>query len=183
MRTGRWEPEHDLAASLSHVETCRVHNDYTIQVQGRFHQIEREAICAGLRGVAVRVELRLRGSVQVRFRERYMAVHVVPARPQPPVRRAARAARRPVFRKVEDLRTDDSSGLPFQVWRAMRDETTCFRPAGPMTHHPEIGPFGAKLALNAQTLMLSADAALPVPAFWTLPIQRKARVGDSIQNG
>lgn len=77
-------PEHDLAQTLSHVETRQVHNDYTIQFAGALYQIERESICAGLRGATVRVERRLDGTVAVRFRERYLAISACSVRPTPP---------------------------------------------------------------------------------------------------
>jgi hypothetical protein len=38
------EKSHNLAASLSHVETRKVRNDYTLQWEGRLYQIERQAI-------------------------------------------------------------------------------------------------------------------------------------------
>jgi hypothetical protein len=64
--------EHNLAASLSEVETRQIDNDYTLQVDGKFRRIERGSICAGLRGATVRIERRLDGSLAVRFRERYL---------------------------------------------------------------------------------------------------------------
>jgi hypothetical protein len=73
-------PEHDLAAALSHVETRQVHNDYTIQLDGTLYQIERDGVCAGLRGAVVRAERRLDGSLAVRFRERYLPVRVCAVR-------------------------------------------------------------------------------------------------------
>ena len=42
-------PEHDLDSALSHVETRRVANDYTIRFQGKRYQIDRKAIVPGLR--------------------------------------------------------------------------------------------------------------------------------------
>src|SRR6202035_522069 len=54
-------PEHNLAASLSEVETRQIDNDYTLQVDGEFRRIERSSICAGLRGATVRIERRLDG--------------------------------------------------------------------------------------------------------------------------
>jgi hypothetical protein len=60
-------PNHDLASSLSHVESRRVANDYTIRYQGKLYQIPQSGIRPGLRGGAVRVELRLDGSLAVRF--------------------------------------------------------------------------------------------------------------------
>jgi hypothetical protein len=62
----RLDKSHDLAASLSHVETRRVRNDYTLRWDGKLYQIEREAVTTGLRGSKVRVEQRLDGSLAVR---------------------------------------------------------------------------------------------------------------------
>ena len=66
--------EHQLEASLSYVETRQVNNDYTIRYGGKIYQIERQDICTGLRGASVRIELRLDGSLAVRFRKLYLAV-------------------------------------------------------------------------------------------------------------
>ena len=52
----RLEKSHDLAASLSHVETRQVRPDYTLRWDGRLYQIERAAVTPGLRGANVRVE-------------------------------------------------------------------------------------------------------------------------------
>ena len=43
------EKNHDLAASLSHVEKRRC-ADYTLPWDGKFYRILRQAICTGLRG-------------------------------------------------------------------------------------------------------------------------------------
>jgi transposase len=74
--------EHSLAASLSYVETREVSNDYTIQVDRQTWQIAREGIRAGLRGADVRVEMRLDGSMAVRFRDSYLAVSQCQPRPK-----------------------------------------------------------------------------------------------------
>jgi len=66
---------HNLAASLSHVETRQVRNDYTLRWDGKLYQIERQAVTTGLRRADVRVEQRLDGSVAVRHGERYLPVH------------------------------------------------------------------------------------------------------------
>ena len=76
-------PEHDLPSVLSQVETRQVNNDYTIQLDGKFYQIERASIRAGLRGAAVRIERRLDGELAVRFRDRYLVAKACAARPQP----------------------------------------------------------------------------------------------------
>ena len=74
--------KHSLAASLSHVETRQVANDYTLRFENKLYQIARTDICAGLRGGTVRVEKRLDGSLAMRFRDRYLNVSECAARPQ-----------------------------------------------------------------------------------------------------
>lgn len=76
------EKHHDLGAILSHVESRQVRNDYTLQFNSQVYQIERKAICAGLRGADVRVEQRWDGSLAVRFRDRYLAVSLCEQRPK-----------------------------------------------------------------------------------------------------
>jgi DNA-binding Lrp family transcriptional regulator len=70
----RLEKGHNLAASLSHVETRQVRPDYTWRWDGKLYQIERRAITTGLRGANLRVEQRLDGSLAVRQGERYLPV-------------------------------------------------------------------------------------------------------------
>ena len=74
--------EHSLPASLSYVETRQVGNGYTIQFDNRIYQIARQDIRAGLRRASVRVELRLDGSMAVRFRDRYLTVTECAERPK-----------------------------------------------------------------------------------------------------
>ena len=68
------DKSHNPAASLSHVETRQVRNDYTIPLDGELYQIERQAVVSGLRRASVRVEKRLDGSIAVRFGDRYLPV-------------------------------------------------------------------------------------------------------------
>jgi transposase InsO family protein len=68
------DKSHSLAASLSHVETRQVRNDYTIPLDAALYQVERQAVVSGLRKANVRVEKRLDGSIAVRFGERYLPV-------------------------------------------------------------------------------------------------------------
>jgi transposase len=68
------DKSHNLAASLSHVETRQVRNDYTIPLDAGLYQIDRQAVVSGLRKANVRVEKRLDGSIAVRFGERYVTV-------------------------------------------------------------------------------------------------------------
>ena len=86
------DKSHNLAASLSHVETRQVRNDYTIPLDADLYQIERQAVVTGLRKANVRVEKRLDGSIAVRFGERYLPVSRCLAAAKtkaPPVKRAA----------------------------------------------------------------------------------------------
>src|SRR5216683_1949444 len=66
------DKSHNLAASLSQVETRQVGNNYTFRMDGKLYQIEREGIVIGLRRATVRVEKRLDGSLAVRHGERYL---------------------------------------------------------------------------------------------------------------
>jgi hypothetical protein len=68
------EKSHNLAASLSYVETRQVRPDYTLRWDGKLFQIERGAITTGLRGANVRVEERLDGTLAVRHGDRYLPV-------------------------------------------------------------------------------------------------------------
>jgi transposase len=90
------DKSHNLAASLSHVETRQVRNDYTIPLDAELYQIQRQAVVSGLRKASVRVEKRLDGSIAVRFGERYLPVSRCAAAAKtkaPPAKSAAR--RRP----------------------------------------------------------------------------------------
>lgn len=81
----RLDKSHNLAASLSHVETRQVRNDYTLRWDGKLYQIERQAVVSGLRGANVRVEKRLDGSLAVRYGERYLPVQECTAAEPPKV--------------------------------------------------------------------------------------------------
>ena len=98
--------EHQSEASLSHVETRRVSNDYTIRYDGKIYQIERQDISTGLRGASVRVELRLDGSLAVRFRKRYLAIKLCEAAP-PKVEVKAAVVTRKTFASKKHNRMKD----------------------------------------------------------------------------
>jgi len=120
----RLGPEHDLAQALSWVESRQVANDYTIQFDRQRYQIAREHVRPGLRGANVRVEVRLAGSLAVRFQQWYLPVS--PCQPQskpaakPLVRppRKARPPRRSAWLKPLNL----SRSLP--VWIAANIDRT-----------------------------------------------------------
>ena len=77
--------EHDLAATLSHVEQRQVTNDYTIRWDGKVYQIDRRDVQTGMRKAWVRVEQRLDATIAVRFQGRYVRV----SRCAPPLRELA----------------------------------------------------------------------------------------------
>lgn len=68
------EKSHNLAASLSYVETRQVRPDYTLRWDGKLYQIDRGSVTTGLRRADVRVEARLDGTIAVRHGERYLLV-------------------------------------------------------------------------------------------------------------
>jgi biotin operon repressor len=88
------EKQHDLAAILSQVESRRVNNDYTIQLDRKTYQIARQDIRTGLRGATVRVEKRRDGSVAVRFGGLYLGVSLCEQRPKLPPPKPLGKARR-----------------------------------------------------------------------------------------
>src|ERR1022692_2075108 len=87
------DKSHSLAASLSHVETRQVRNDYTIPLDAEWYQIERQAVVSGLRKADVRVEKRLDGSLAVRYGERYLPVTVCDVSERPKASPAVKAAK------------------------------------------------------------------------------------------
>jgi transposase len=71
---------HRLDAILSHQETRVVNNDYTIRFENRLYQLEKP-IYAGERGGNVIIELRLDGTMAIRFGNRYLNYHDIATRP------------------------------------------------------------------------------------------------------
>ena len=89
------EKSHHLAASLSHVETRQVRNDYTLRWDGKLYQIEHQAVTTGLRSAQVRVEQRLDGSLAVRHGERYLPVKPCVVADTPPATRFEKPVKTP----------------------------------------------------------------------------------------
>jgi hypothetical protein len=101
---------HNLAASLSRVETRQIANDYTFRFQSRMYQIDSQQVRVGLRGAQVRVEARLDGSLTVRFQEQYLDIRE--CQPQP---KAERLALPPVDRRKPPR------PVPSAAWRKGQD--------------------------------------------------------------
>ena len=121
--------EHDLAASLSVVETRQVANDYTIRFEAKLYQIARQDIRTGLRGANVRIESRLDGSLQVRFQQHYLSVSqcaVQPPRKSSMPRQCANRNRRGPHRQHSNRRI--TSSWPrlrrFPLWKAAQIDRT-----------------------------------------------------------
>jgi transposase len=122
----RLEKSHDLAASLSHVETRQVRADYTLRWDGKLYQIERGAVTNGLRRANVRVEQRLDGSLAVRHGERYLPVKkcaVADKSKAPGLVKPARARR--VYRRGSDWDQHFDLKKGPKVWQAA--EATGYR--------------------------------------------------------
>lgn len=111
------DKSHNLAASLSHVETRQVRNDYTIRIDSEFYQIEHSSIVAGLRKANVRVEKRLDGSIAVRFQERYLTVGLCAGKPSPAPVEAKTTPRRQTKRGSDWNKNFDLKDAP-PIWRA-----------------------------------------------------------------
>jgi hypothetical protein len=120
----RLEKSHNLAASLSHVETRQVRNDYTLRFESELYQIERQAITTGLRGANVRVEKRLDGTLAVRYGEKYLPVKLcIPAEKKasgPPPAKPPDKRSRPPQRGSDWNRDFDLKKGP-KVWQAAQE--------------------------------------------------------------
>jgi hypothetical protein len=75
----RLEREHRLEQILSIRETRSVSPDHTVSWQGQRWGLQREQVCAGLRGARVDIERRLDGSTWMRFRGRSWPLAPCPA--------------------------------------------------------------------------------------------------------
>ena len=115
------DKSHNLAASLSHVETRQVRPDYTLRWDGKLYQIERQAVVSGLRRANVRVEERLDGSLAVRYGERYLPVKECAVADQPKVSAPAKSVKthRAVRRGSDWNKNFDLKKAP-KVWQAAK---------------------------------------------------------------
>lgn len=119
--------EHDLAATLSQVETRVVTPDYTIHYQGKIYQIARADIRAGLRGSRVRVEQRLDGSLAVKFRERYVSVTPCQPRPKTPAPPKSVATSRAPSKAGRAWMKDFNLQKSLPLWAILRSDTASVR--------------------------------------------------------
>jgi DNA-binding Lrp family transcriptional regulator len=118
------DKSHNLAASLSHVETRQVRNDYTLQWEGELYQIAPQVVVSGLRRANVRVEQRLDGVVAVRFREKYLPVTLcVPAEKKAPVPKQASttAGKRRQPRRGSDWDKNFDLKTAPKIWQVVQE--------------------------------------------------------------
>jgi DNA-binding Lrp family transcriptional regulator len=118
----RIDPSHNLASSLSHVETRQIHNtNYTFRMDGAVYRIKRKGIVTGLRGATVRVEKRLDGTMAVRYKERELPFEFCepgledePVQPKPKLKQPTSKADKP--RSNWDKNFDLKNAPP--IWKA-----------------------------------------------------------------
>ena len=115
------DKSHNLAASLSHVETRQVRNDYTLRWDGKLYQIARLAVTAGLRRAHVQVEQRLDGTLAVRYGERYLPIEecAVAEKPKAPPVKAGKAPRS--SQRGSDWNQNFDLQKAPKVWQAARE--------------------------------------------------------------
>ena len=115
----RLEKSHNLAASLSHVETRQVRADYTLRWNGKLYQIDREVVTTGLRRANVRIEQRLDGSLAVRHGERYLPVKECAVAEKPKAPQSVKPAKtRRVYRRGSDWDKHFDLKKGPKVWQA-----------------------------------------------------------------
>jgi hypothetical protein len=117
-------PGHNLAAILSHQEQRVVANDYTIRFRNRFYQLLKP-VYAGQRGGKVVIELRLDGSMAIRFRGHYLKYEEVA---------------RVVDREESDLRAQEFNALAADASVAEAEG----RASGEETPAPGVQPTGGR---------------------------------------
>jgi hypothetical protein len=112
----------NLAASLSHVETRQVRNDYTLRLDNELYQIELQAVVSGLRGANVSVEQRLDGALAVRYGEKYLPVtRCAPAEKQTPAVPAKPTGKRRQPRRGSDWNQNFDLKKAPKVWQAAQE--------------------------------------------------------------
>jgi transposase len=101
--------EHRLPAILSVQHQRTVTNDYCVRFANDIYQLAKPAL-PGLRGGKVTIELRLDGTMAIRFRDRYLAYHGLGALPPDP--RSLALSQHPAERETGEA---DGSAPPSAV--------------------------------------------------------------------
>jgi hypothetical protein len=74
--------KNNIDATFSIQSIRRVRNDFTIQFENQWFQLEKVQPCTVLRNDAVLIEKRLDGTLHVRLRKHYLVFKILPARPE-----------------------------------------------------------------------------------------------------
>jgi transposase len=87
----RLRQDHDLASSLSYVDTRTVESDSTVRWLGNRYQIARDEVKPRMRKAALRVEQRLDGTLVARWQRKYLLLRLCPD-PRPALPAAKKTA-------------------------------------------------------------------------------------------
>lgn len=119
----RLEKSHNLAASLSYVETRQVRPDYTVRWNGKLYQIDRAAVTPGLRGANVRVEQRMGGTLAVRHGDRYLSIEecVAPQKKSAPAPKTNTKTKRRTQKRSSDWNKNFDLKKGPKVWQAAQE--------------------------------------------------------------
>jgi transposase len=135
--------EHNLAAILSIQHERVVTNDYTVRFENRIYQIGKP-VYPGLRLGRVRIELRLDGTMAIRFGDKYLTYQEVPARGEA---LGGAAPRPPGVYRFPGRRQGKKNGADLRV-----------RKAGPLAYSR---PPGARVALLQSPILPTAGTRIP----------------------
>jgi hypothetical protein len=126
-------PGHDLAGILSLQEERVVANDYTIRFRNRFYQLLKP-VYPGERGGKVVIELRLDGSMAIRFRGKYLKYREVPAGRTPAFSALAADAREGATNDPGSVEKPGSPGIQPTAGRSGRTPAEPYPPDGEAEH-------------------------------------------------
>ena len=118
---------YDLNAILSVQVTRTVRNDYTIQLNKEFYQIKKKEVRPGLRKAKVTVELRLDGTMKLRWTDRYLKFHRIEQHTRPKTKSAA--AKAVGLRPPAMAAKPKHKPAPDHPWRGKnRTSSSCTKP-------------------------------------------------------
>ena len=114
---------HNLAATLSRVETRIVAADYTVQFDGKRYQIARTSVRVGMKGQKLRVEARLDGTIAMRFEGVYLDISASMFREQEPLPASAQMPVRKDHNRGGRSRwmRDYPVIVPKPIWQSIRE--------------------------------------------------------------
>ena len=115
-------PTHNVAAILSVQQFRVVANDYTIRFENRLYQLDKP-IHPGERGGKVIVELRLDGSMAIRFGDRYLNYHEIESQPTKAAKRRGESIGGSSGKVIDSASADGADGAGKKRGRVSGKET------------------------------------------------------------